>query len=109
MAATACQGIAVLAERNTVVRSQIISTLISLLPSVVHCNILISTIGSVLLSDLKEPALQNDASSFECFDNADSTQDQYHPLVTVLKSVGKKCWFEIYSCIHDIIKCHEAL
>ncbi|KAK6643720.1 hypothetical protein RUM43_005230 [Polyplax serrata] len=109
MAATACQGIAMLAERKTVVRSQIISTLISLLPSVVHCNILISTIGSVLLSDLKEPALKNDASSFECFDTADSTKDQYHPLVTVLKSVGKKCWFEIYSCIHDIIKCHEAL
>lgn len=99
MSFTALHGIYKLVEENILVGSKTVSTLVALLPAVIHCNALISTIGSILLLDLKEQIAKN-----KTYNEFYGSEEILHPFVMILKTNGEKSWCEIYFFVNNVIQ-----
>ncbi|XP_021931343.1 focadhesin isoform X2 [Zootermopsis nevadensis] len=100
---TACQGVVTLVEVGELGVIPTLSSFIATLPTVRNYTGVISSIGALLILDLKARLSEN--KSYRCPFSLRSPQ---HPLITVLKQ-NKDSWFDVFSVMQFICSHNEDI
>ncbi|PNF24701.1 hypothetical protein B7P43_G17355 [Cryptotermes secundus] len=100
---TACQGVITLVETGVLAVIPTLSGFIAALPTVRNYTGVISSIGALLIIDLKARLSEN--GSFQCPFNLRSPQ---HPLISVLKQ-NKDTWCDVFNIMQFICGHNEEM
>ncbi|XP_023716355.1 focadhesin isoform X3 [Cryptotermes secundus] len=100
---TACQGVITLVETGVLAVIPTLSGFIAALPTVRNYTGVISSIGALLIIDLKARLSEN--GSFQCPFNLRSPQ---HPLISVLKQ-NKDTWCDVFNIMQFICGHNEEI